>query len=71
MYGKAKKGANVSRKSPHGDSARAVGFKGRGGPVLRIYKRLENRPVLFPAIRPDTNGRSLSAAVKAVVDSKK
>jgi hypothetical protein len=68
---KQRKVAKVSHKRSHGDSTRSVGLKNRGVVLKSVYKRLENRPVLSPVVRPDTDGRVLLAAVRAVVDPEK
>jgi hypothetical protein len=72
MISKHSKGAKVIRKTHHGgDSRNAIGMRSRGAVLRSVYKRLENRPILLPAIRPDTDGRDISAAVKAVVTGSK
>ncbi len=67
---KRTKGEKVHHKNLHGDSGRAIGLKGRSAGLRAVYKRLENRPVLFPVTRAP-NGRVLSEAVIAVVEPKK
>jgi hypothetical protein len=62
----------MKARSSHGDGRdRSIGLKSHGIAFRQVYKRLMNRPVLVPAVPPDTNGRVLTAAVKAVVDPKK
>jgi len=67
---RASQGAKVIRKGLHGDSARSVGLKRRTGVPKSIYKRLEDRPVLVPPVKSDTDPRVLAAAVRAVVCAK-
>jgi hypothetical protein len=67
---KTLQGAKVIRKDLHGDSTRSVGLKGRSGELRSIYRRLENRPVLLPPVKPDTDAKVLAAAVRAVVHGK-
>jgi len=67
---KTLQGAKVTRKGLRGDTARSVGLKGRSGVPRSIYRRLENRPVLLPPVKPDTDAKVLAAAVRAVVYAK-
>lgn len=63
----------VTHKRPHGDGYTAVGLKGKGSvsvAELKVFKRLEHRPVLYPVVRAP-HGEALSAAVTAVVEAKK
>lgn len=67
---KQRKVMKVSHRNPHGDSSRSVGLKGFNDAELKVFKRLEKRPVLFPVTRAP-NGRVLSAAVTVVVGARK
>ena len=70
---KARKGAKVIRKNPHGDSGRSVGIKGAArGAADKTQKLNGNRRILFPLTPTQTDRRILSAAVDTVVaESKK
>jgi hypothetical protein len=71
MHGRGRKGIKVTRNS-HGDGRdRSIGLKNRGVAFRVVYRRLERRPVLLPAVPPDTPGRALTAAVRAVVEPKR
>lgn len=70
---KQKKGAKVSRKHPHGDSARSIVLKGaaNGGENKTTYKVNGSRRILFPLTPTHTDRRILSAAVDLVVAEQK
>jgi len=71
MHGRRKVMKETTRNT-HGDGRdRSIGLKGQVELSRQVYKRLMNRPVLHPAVPPDTDGRVLTAAVKAVVELRK
>lgn len=73
MHGRRKVMKESTQRHTHGDGRdRAIGLRGQVAVSSRqVYKRLMNRPVLHPAVPPDTDGRVLTAAVKTVVELRK
>jgi len=63
-----RRGVKVHNKNLRGDSDGRLNLRGKG--LKAVYKRLENRPVLFPVSKAP-HREALSQAVIAVVDPKK